>query len=272
MKHVTFTLGASGDFIDGESPEFKDNSIRQFNPKFGVIWEPMPSTTLRAAAFRVVKRTLITNQTLEPTQVAGFNQFFDDFNGTKAWRYGGAVDQKFSRDVFGGLEYSQRDLDVPAFDQDGNAIHVDWKERLSRGYLFWTPHPWVALRSEVSYQEDRRDPQQDDGVIRLNTWRVPLGVSFFHPSGFTAMVGATYYKQDGTFESVINPGLVQDGSDSFWTVDAGVSYRLPKRYGFISLGVTNLFNKKFNYFDTDFRNPSILPDRVVRLQATVALP
>jgi hypothetical protein len=43
-----------------------------------------PGTTLRAAAFRVLKRTLITDQTLEPTQVAGFNQFFDDANLTEA--------------------------------------------------------------------------------------------------------------------------------------------------------------------------------------------
>ena len=50
----------------------------QFNPKFGIIWNPFPGTTVRAAAFRVLKRTLITDQTLEPTQVAGFNQFFDD--------------------------------------------------------------------------------------------------------------------------------------------------------------------------------------------------
>ena len=61
----------------------------------------------RAAAFRVLKRTLITDQTLEPTQVAGFNQFFDDLNGTDAWRYGGAIDQKFTKDLFGGVEFSK---------------------------------------------------------------------------------------------------------------------------------------------------------------------
>jgi tetratricopeptide (TPR) repeat protein len=269
FKHATVTLGASGDFLNGESPDVK--GINQFNPKFGVTWEPIAGTTFRAAAFRVIKRTLITNQTLEPTQVAGFNQFFDDFNGTKAWRYGAAVDQKFSRDLFGGVEYSQRDLNVPAIDQFGDAIRVDWKERVSRGYLFWTPHPRFALRGEVAYEEDRRDPQLDDGVIKLNTWRVPLGAAFFHPSGISAMLVATYYNQDGVFES-IRTGEVRPGSDSFWTVDVGISYRFPKRFGSVSLGVANLFDRKFNYFDTDFRNPSILPERVVRLQATVALP
>src|SRR6185503_960947 len=88
----------------------------QFNPKFVLTWEPIPGTTLRAAAFRTLKRTLITNQTLEPTQVAGFNQFFDDLNLTEAWRYGGAIDQKLTKNIFGGVEFSKRDLKVPFSD------------------------------------------------------------------------------------------------------------------------------------------------------------
>src|SRR5207248_8651301 len=124
LKKVTFTLGASGDFTDGESPDVK--GITQFNPKFGITWEPRLGTTLRAAAFRVLKRTLITDQTLEPTLVAGFNQFFDDINSTKSWRYGGAIDQKFTSTLFGGVEFSKRDVNIPfrsqVFDDSGDLI------------------------------------------------------------------------------------------------------------------------------------------------------
>ena len=70
----------------------------------------MPSTTLRAAAFRVLKRFFVTNQTLEPTQLAGFNQFFDDLDGTDSTRYGFGLDQRFSPDLYGGFELSWRDL------------------------------------------------------------------------------------------------------------------------------------------------------------------
>ena len=111
LKNVTFTLGVSGDFTDGVSPDV--SGINHINPKLGVTWNPFPDTTVRAAAFRVLKRTLITDQTLEPTQVAGFNQFFDDNNGTDAWRYGVAIDQKFTQDLFGGVEFSKRDLKWP---------------------------------------------------------------------------------------------------------------------------------------------------------------
>src|SRR5262249_43967312 len=69
LRNVTVTLGVSGDFTDGSSPDV--GGIDNINPKFGLTWNPFPDTTLRVAAFRVLKRTLITNQTLEPTQVAG---------------------------------------------------------------------------------------------------------------------------------------------------------------------------------------------------------
>lgn len=267
LSNLTITVGASGDFVSADNPESKDKD--QLNPKFGVMWSPLPGTTLRGAVFRMLKRTLVTNQTLEPTQVAGFNQFFDDFNGTKAWRYGGAVDQKFSRNVFGGLEFSGRNLDVPASDQFGNAIEADWKENLVRGYLLWTPHPWVSLRAEYQYERIKRDAELTNGVEEMDTHRVPLGIHFFHPCGLNASVTATYYNQDGTFERI--SGGFQTGNDAFWLADVAINYRLPKRYGFITVGSKNLFDEKFKYYDLDWKNPAIQPDRFIFGKITLAL-
>ncbi len=39
------------------------------NPKFGITWNPAQNTTIRVAVFRTLKRLLVTDQTLEPTQV-----------------------------------------------------------------------------------------------------------------------------------------------------------------------------------------------------------
>ncbi|NIS75048.1 MAG: TonB-dependent receptor, partial [Deltaproteobacteria bacterium] len=192
----------------------------QFNPKFGVTWTPMANTTIRGAVFRTLKRLLITNQTLEPTQVAGFNQFYDDGNGAKAWRYGIAVDQKFSRDVFGGLEFSKRDLDVPFLEFPPPPAppvpqlgQVDWKEYLGRAYLFYTPHEWLSLSGEYLYEEFERDEELTFGIVELKNHRVPLGINFFHPCGFTAKLKATYYDQEGVFERQTVPGVFSPGED-----------------------------------------------------------
>ncbi len=270
LKNVTATLGLSFDSLSGDGDVDKD----QVNPKFGITWTPFAGTTLRAAVFRVLKRTLLNDQTLEPTQVAGFNQFFDDFNLTEAWRYGGAIDQKFTSSLFGGVEFSKRDLTFPELDisDPSNPVtqDVDFNEYLGRAYLFWTPHRWLALRAQYIFERFERGVF---GPTELDTQRVPLGIGFFHPSGLSASLTATHWDQDGTFTFFFDPSVpFRPGSDDFWTVDTAVSYRLPKRYGFISVGVTNLFDEEFNFFEVDFDNPTIQPTRMVFARVTLAFP
>jgi outer membrane receptor protein involved in Fe transport len=265
VRSLTFTLGLSGDITEGDSQDVAGKE--EINPKFGVTWNPFPSTTVRAAAFKAMKRTLITDQTLEPTQVAGFNQFFDDFNGTEAWRYGGAIDQKLTRNVFGGVEFSIRELEVPFIDPEV-VVTEDADEQLARAYLFWTPHPYLALRAE--YVLDRFKSQARHSLPqRVDTHRVPLGISFFHPSGVSVFLQATYFNQDVKLERLAGS---RSGRDDFVLVDPAISYRLPMRYGFITIGATNVFDQNFRFFDRDLKNPSIQPDRMFYGKITLALP
>lgn len=278
LKNVTFTLGGSGDIFRTDSTT--TNARDQFNPKFGVSWNILPNTTFRAAAFRAMKRTLITDQTLEPTQVAGFNQFYDDINTTDSWRYGGAIDQKFSSTVFGGVEFSMRELNIPfqLIDVETGASQTNrgnGDEYLGRAYLFWTPHQWVAFNAEYQYEQFKNDAEVAFDYEKLTTDRVSLGVNLFHHSGLSASLKGSYFDQNGDF---IQRGLAccEYGEDNFWVVDAAVSYRLPKRYGFIKVGANNVLDQNFNYFDTSRgvtnRNPLIIPDRVVFGSITLAIP
>jgi tetratricopeptide (TPR) repeat protein len=278
LKDVTFTIGASGDFFDADDQigEERDLDENQFNPKFGITWNPLQGTTLRGAVFRTLKRTLITDQTLEPTQVAGFNQFFDDFNATKAWVYGAAVDQKFKQNIYGGAEFFYRDMEVPFFGQTAPAapfefLDTDWEEYIGRAYLFWTPHKWFGLSAEYQYEKFERTDEFDAGIREVETHAVPLGINFFHPSGVSAGLKATYYDQEGEFirKEFLN---YETGDDTFWVVDAAISYRLPKRYGFLTLGATNLLDESFDYADTDVDNPKIQPERSIFGKVTIALP
>ena len=275
LKDVTLTIGGSGDFFNSDSSDEKDK--KEFNPKFGITWNPLPDTTLRAAAFRVLKRTLITNQTLEPTQVAGFNQFFDDERATDSWSYGGAVDQKFSESIYGGAAFTYRSLNVPFTEEDpftgtSNFKNANWDEKRSRAYLFWTPDEWMSLTAEWLWERFERDKDHAAFVENVTTNSVPLGINFFHPWGLSASLKATYIRQDGRFARQFDATTFEDGSDDFWLLDAAISYRLPKRYGFITVGVSNLTDEKFEYFDTDINNPHIQPDRFFFAKITLALP
>lgn len=265
--NATLTIGGSGDLFDGLP---RDND--QFNPKFGLAWNPLPSTTLRVAAFRVLKRSLISNQTIEPTQVAGFQQFFDDTNGTDSRRYGIAIDQRVSLNLFGGLEVSRRDLEIPVVPLTSTASNeVDAEQRLGRAYLYWIPFAWVAARTEYQYERfDSNDPIKSIEIApKIKTHRVPLGLNFYHPCGFFAKLLATYIDQEALFRDVpVNVFII--GQDQFWIIDTSIGYRLPKRLGIFTIEAKNLFDQNFKFHETDLLNPSIQPARLVFTKLTLS--
>jgi hypothetical protein len=268
LDQLVATLGLSYDDVDADSGDDRD----QLNPKFGLTWTPIAGTTVRAAAFRVLKRTLITDQTLEPTQVAGFNQFYDDINLTEAWNYGAALDQRLGDGLFAGVDLTARDLRVPSVQVSDlgipMAVELDWHEYIGRAYLFATPAERVALSAEYIVERFERD---EVGPEELTTQRVPLGLRLFDPSGAGGFVTATYWHQDGRFAGFLEPGI-RSGRDRFWLIDAGVSYRLPHRYGILSVAATNLTDEDFQYFEVDFDNPEIQPTRSLIFRITLALP
>jgi hypothetical protein len=274
MDNLTLTVGGSGDFFEADDELVTEKD--QFNPKIGVTWNFATGTTLRAAVFRVLKRTLITDQTLEPTQVAGFNQFFDEANATDYWRYGGAIDQKITSSIYGGLEFTHRDLNVPYVDFEGDAgptlAEADWKENLVRAYFFWTPLNSVSLTAEYLFEDLDRDEQGGPGATESQTHYVPLGINYFHTSGLGVSLKGTYINQDGKYERKDDRGVFEEGEDNFWLFDAAINYRLPKRYGFIALGVNNLFDQEFNHFDSDWENLRIQPGRFLFAKVTLAFP
>lgn len=276
-KDITWTIGGSGNFLKSK---LVDQPIErnEFNPKLGVTWSPFPGTTFRAAVFRTVSRGLVTDQTIEPTQVAGFNQFFDDAEGTRAWRYGIGIDQKFLSQLYGGVEVSERDLDVfgllPDYETGSTSlIQRRWEERLGRAYLYWTPHPWIALSSEYQYEGFKRPEDfAGDNITRLNTHRVLLGVGFFHPSGLFVQFKPAYISQNGKFVQALSPFETEIVSkeSQFWVFDASIGYRLPKRLGILTITAKNLFGKTFNFQDTDPSNPRIQPKRLILGKLTLA--
>ncbi len=273
-ENIIWTLGGSADFLKGQIVD-QD----QFNPKLGLTYHPFKDTMLRTAVFRVLNRSMHADQTLEPTQVAGFNQFFEDSEGTESWRYGVAIDQMFTNNINGGIEYTRRDLevsfeDVPASPFESSEVkQVDWEEQTGRAYVYWSPHTWLALSAEYTYERFDRDKEFAASIKKVKTHSFPLGININHPSGFSAQLKATYRDQEGNFQpqEVADPSIFFSGSDEFWLVDLSVRYRLPKRSGLIHVGVRNLFDKSFSFQDTDPVSPVLQPERLFFGKFTLAM-
>jgi len=276
LKNLTITLGASADFYDD-----REEPINQFNPKFGITWNIGSSTTVRGTVFRTLHRTLISSQTIEPTNIAGFNQLFSGSEGEKAWRYGLGLDHKFSSNHYAGVEVSRRDMEVPAYmypeepaPMEFELIRADWEEEMARGYFYWTPHSTVSLSAEYLYERFKRNDDffGTEAIALLNTHRVPFGFAYFHSWGAFVHLKGTYIHQDGQFVNSTGPRrneyFLSPGEDDFGIFDIRVGYRLPKRYGLATFEVKNLFDQEFQFQDTDPANPSIAPERLILFRFT----
>ena len=232
------------------------------NPKFGLMWTPFAGTTVRAAAFRTFRRDLISDQTIEPTEIAGFNQFFDDPAATDARRFGLGLDQRFTRNLFGGFEVTHGLLKQPLpSPQVGFAeAHTD----VDRAYLYWMPARWAALSSQYYLQKLQQPPSLVSGgfnYLDLRTERAPFGVSLFGPAGFSFTASASWVHQTGTFVDTLQNNQETQGTSTFWVTDLELRWRLPRRAGTIAVGVSNLFDRRFSYFEPDPANPTVYPER-----------
>jgi tetratricopeptide (TPR) repeat protein len=272
---VIWTVG--GDFSKYDAGDIEGD---QFSPKFGAIWQASGATSLRVAVFRMVRRLLPgTSQTIEPTQIAGFNQFFDDPAGTDTWHYGIGVDHAFSPSFYGGLEYFQRDIEFPfkmivqnppPLQTVSRELTSEWDEKTSRAYFYWTPTVRISTALEFFYESFDRGVTYGNpsGFSKMDLFRVPLSINYFHPSGLISGVKGTYLHQDGEFGNPAD-GFTP-GSERFWVVDALVGYRLPKRLGAVTLEVRNLFDEAFSFQDSDPANPVTVPERVVLGRFTIS--
>ena len=273
LESLIWTLGLSyQDYTEGEVFDFDETS-----PKLGVQWQATEALVLRGAYFQGVKPVLSSNRTLEPTQIAGFNQYFDDANGTKFDRYGIGADLKVSRSLFFGAEVTRRDLESPVISEViGEGIFEDREEWLNRVYAYWTPTERWALSAEVAYDtfENQTESVLAFGVPEtVTTLSIPLIARYFHPNGFFASFGVTYVDQEVTGEEVY---AYETGNSDFAVVDLGVGYRLPKRWGILSLSVQNALDEQFDYLDNSYRSfqdePTIgpyIPDRAITAQLTL---
>jgi tetratricopeptide (TPR) repeat protein len=259
-KSVTWTLGIAYDeFEQAPIVEGEDTiSINRTSPKLGVRWDVTDNLSLRAATFQWIKPIMAANRNLEPTQVSGFNQVYDDLDGDISRDQGVGLDWRLTRTLFIGADSIWRDIEVPLTDIEGAAIFENWKEQVQRAYLFWAPTSNLSLSGQVIYDqfEGQAGILTDffDAPLSVKTFSVPLGVRYFAPNGFFAGVIATYVDQEVVRSEIQKLFGSSDGQDNFVVVDATLGWRFPKRFGIATLTAYNLFDQKFFYQDDNFRD------------------
>ncbi len=281
---LALTFGASIDSIDRASSNGDRLSFSRtyINPKVGLLWKPFKNTTFRSAYFKSTKRPFASNQTIEPTQISGFNQFFDDPDYSRSTRYGFGFNQVISPNLSLGGEVSWRKVKIPNFltgDLDKIQI-ISQNEETHRAYIYWTPQKYLAFSTEYFFESFKRKPKGSISVatpIKMSWHHVPMSLAYFSENGFFGKITSHYVNQNVALKT---NGVGTSDQNYFWVFDTSLGYRLPKRWGILNLGIKNIFDNRFKFQDTnfnfiksineDFLSPQFVPERTIFGQLTVA--
>jgi Tfp pilus assembly protein PilF len=265
----------------------------QVSPKFGLTSTyGEAGLTLRAAVFSRLAPSIGRLQTLEPTQVSGFNQFYDDPGGTESWNYGVGFDQQFLSKIFFGGWWLMRHLDVP----ESSCANPNPNSNCSQpdpNFPFYTGPAVVAMRNvdadlatayfnvligkyvagSINWELDQRSfsttQVSQTGFFQnyVKTERYRPQVRVFLPVGFFASLAGTYRTQRvDQFENLTTQEITKIWRPKFWTMDAAIGMRLPKRLGFVTLEGTNLTDREFDFYDQSLQE-QVIPARRVVLRA-----
>ncbi len=270
---ISLTLGLGRLYYDSQEVGLPNFDIVRFAPKFGLVWDVTAATTVRLAAFSELKRPLDI-LSIEPTQVAGFGQIFDDANGAKSNNVGLGIDAQPAKHVFAGIEYRYRNLNNPAV----SPIEMSFNQRIEhRGtlYLDWTPTSSLAIGVEPRLEHfNRKDTARNDYLYAgVTNYRLPVTVRWFMASSLAFSIEPTFVMQK--LESAI-PENYASQDNGFSVFDAALTYRLPQRLGRIHLAVQNMLDSRFNYHGYSLFNPSrvatpeFLPERTYSLSVVLA--
>lgn len=249
---------------------------RLTSPKFGVRWEILPGGTLRLASIRGVSRFApsLSGATLEPAQIAGFNQNYTDFFARRTERRSIAWDQKLNQGVTLGAEATRREIGRPT--NSATPTYTFNYEREFRAYANWAIPPALmpeflpSWEGALNARFDRNKflrPQLFDpeGFSDYTARHLRLGANFSHASGIGIDIGATNVDYHGTYQELFDAELNENTlpfSNRVWILDAALSYQLPGKRGKVTLGVLNFSNQRLpQYLEIDPLTPRFAPER-----------
>jgi len=260
-------------FIDGTQHRAK------LAPKFGALFYPTDTTTIRSAYFETIRKSSLEDVTsLEPTIVGGINQRFTDFSGAEARNVGVGIDQKIGSTTYFGVEGLYRhildrstdatssvdlDFDTLTSTQTTN-LGSDFENHVENDVIKTYLYQVLSSRWVTTLDYEWNDYDLDGVDQEYQLHKVGGSLRYFDPSGFFVFGTATWREQD-----LVGNEIYANGASNFWIADAGIGYRIPKRHGAVLLKVNNIFDEDFTYDQSQGFEEFVRPETTVSLLFSV---
>jgi tetratricopeptide (TPR) repeat protein len=254
-------LGASYDYVSDAGVK-----VERVSPKLGLDFRPTPRLSLRLVAFESVKPALIASQTLQPTQILAFSQYFDDLNTTRSKTAGAGLDVRPADSVHLGFQASRRKTEFPG-DIFGQPFSVRAEETEGIAYIYKSMGQRASLSIQYIFEEFSRP--RDDAIpfglpFQVRNKILPVKLRYFSPTGWFGSLGTEFVSQR------VQDGLTGTTDRNFSLVNAALGYRFPGRRGFLQFEARNIFDKRFEFRDVSFLSVEPLNPRFVPVRTWLA--
>jgi len=233
FSRILLTLGADYNELDYESTK----KIKKSSPKLGLAWKLSDYSGFRLTYSKNIKKKLINASTIEPTELAGFNQFYDDLGGTIASQYSIGYDQRFGRKAFVGFSLTRRDMEVPIF-LISNTVVEKWEEHVVNAYAATVLTKNFSVNLNYIYDDFDQPQELVNKPFDITSHVVPIDFRF--NSGRLTLSLATSYLDQKVYTNTTMQG------DSFVLTDMYLTYQFSKNTH-IRLDVKNVFDEYAAY-------------------------
>jgi tetratricopeptide (TPR) repeat protein len=256
-------------------------STERLAGKIGMNLNLWSGGKISIAQFETVKGPLLEQRSLEPTAFGGFNQVFDDLDGTRSTRSGLRLEQRFDTTTNAGFELSRRRLDVPNIGCQDQPCFGAWEEDSHQAFAATSWLGRFGASVEWHYETLRLRDSIDlapvgDIPFRIRTELVPIRFWASISKGITGTIEQIHVRQDA-IRMVTDDAdnlIAESGSSSFWLTNFRIKWRPEATAPYsIQLAAYNLMNRHFRFQNTDMNNlprtPLFYPDRTVLLQLDI---
>jgi hypothetical protein len=247
----------------------------RLSPKFGLDWTPGDGTRVRADFARSMGGLINdSSTTIEPSEIAGFNQSFRSLIPQSAGfgtppallfeTYGVGVDHKFPTGTY-------IDVEGQWLTSRGNQLIGAWTATpalalndLNQAQYFQEQDAFASISQligkEVSvgarYTLTAVDVTANDfspvtGLAYLQNHEnstlneFSLFGNFYVPCGFFSQFQANWWIQHNAYNNFAAGGLSEPGNN-FWQCNLYAGYRFPRRHIELMVGLVNMFNQGYN--------------------------
>ncbi len=242
-----------------------NNSDWKLNPQFGVLYNPVESSTLRAAIMRS-RQPLVsggsggafTRERLVPVHVNGFLSTLNEIELSRSWGYNLGWDQRIGRGSFIRTTAFWRDREIPH--ADTNPLGMP-QPQLFEGDLYGAGVVWNQfVHHQITFVSAYNFTQDEDLFSFRKNHEGSISLYYINPRGFFFTASENFFKQNGIL------GVPLPETEVF-TSDLSVSYQFPERRGLLSFRVSNLFDRRYQFLV----DPLALNQRLPRRQYEVSL-